>query len=234
MHLWAKTPPSRLSPIILLHIGYTAEISETTNEIPLVRAKFLVGNRNSSNHRRNSSNHWWYRTEFLEPLMKFLVVKRNFLGTEKILRTTDEIPWVRTKFLEPRSEGRLTTTFLSCIFFFEKHSTNIDAHVHTHTLIPMNVLTYTLPLWVPSEDWAGGLNLENWQSYHRRLAVDGPRINISLLWDTQILNLGFELWWTGVEYTPRLFLPHRATYRGKLIPERDMQDIQVHTTCGTN
>jgi hypothetical protein len=41
----------------------------------------------------------------------------------------------------------------------------------------------------------------NWRSYHRHLAVDGNItshwMNISLLWDTQMLNLGFELWWDG-------------------------------------
>jgi hypothetical protein len=31
-------------------------------------------------------------------------------------------------------------------FFFEKHSTNASAHIHAHTLTPMNAHTHTLPL----------------------------------------------------------------------------------------
>jgi hypothetical protein len=29
--------------------------------------------------------------------------------------------------------------------FFEKHSTNVSAHIHAHTLTPMNTYTHTLP-----------------------------------------------------------------------------------------
>jgi hypothetical protein len=42
-----------------------------------------------------------------------------------------------------------------CFFFFEKHSTNSSAHIHAHTLNPMNARTHTLSLL-----WSSGLSLE--------------------------------------------------------------------------
>jgi hypothetical protein len=32
------------------------------------------------------------------------------------------------------------------MFFFVKHSTNVDAHIYAHTLTPMNAHTHTISL----------------------------------------------------------------------------------------
>jgi hypothetical protein len=38
--------------------------------------------------------------------------------------------------------------------------TDTNAHIHEHTLTPMNACTRTLPLWAPTKNWVGPENLE--------------------------------------------------------------------------
>jgi hypothetical protein len=45
-------------------------------------------------------------------------------------------------------------------FFFEKYSTNIDAHIHVYTLTSVKAHTHILPLWASLEDWADILDFE--------------------------------------------------------------------------
>jgi hypothetical protein len=73
----------------------------------------------------------------------------------------------------------------------------------------------------------------DWRSHHGRLAIDGNVAshwkNIPPLWDTQMSNLGFELWWAGGTTTLLTTQPIIHTFLTKWIAALHVHKIIIYS-----
>jgi hypothetical protein len=80
----------------------------------------------------------------------------------------------------------------------------------------------------------------DWRSHHGRLAIDGNVAshwkNIPPLWDTQMSNLGFELWWAGGTTTLLTTQPQVGSHLSSCFTHRtwverlEMVENETHAT----
>ena len=81
-------------------------------------------------------------------------------------------------------------------FFCYETQHNTGAHIHEHTLTPMNVRTHTLPPISTSEILIRRLRSWDWRSHHMRLAINGnvaPHWRIfRLIWETPCQTRGLN------------------------------------------